>query len=299
MSKAIIGPFAAATVMAPDPLAAASAYVDYLGYRQVIDTQVPNDIAASWGAPAMAGRRVVSVKSESDTGAILRFVQGDAPEAYEPFTTYGWNALEILTTDVDSLPAKLEDSPFRIVGMPRNLYPSGSIRAMQTRGAAEEMVYLTQINEAPETDYLPKAKTLVDHLFITILGSDDYVKSRAFYDEHFEVVLGDVHDMRVTGLNVAFGLDIETKHKLSTIRMAGKATLELDDFPKAAKHRTIRDGEMPPGIAILSLEVDSLDNVSLPFRGDIIQKEGPLYRGRRAATIVGSAGEWIELVEAG
>ncbi len=297
MTKAVLGPFAAATVMAPDPQRAAAAYVDYLGYKQVIDTEVPDDIAASWGAPAMAGRRVVSVKSASDHGAVLRFVQGQAPQSYEPFTTYGWNALEILTTDVDSLPAKLEGSPFRIIGMPRDLYPSGSIRAMQTRGAAEEMVYLTQINEAPKTDYLPKAQTLVDHLFITILGSDDFKKSRAFYDEHFEVILGDVHDMRVTGLNVAFGLDIETKHKLSVIRMAGKATLELDDFPAGARHRDIGEGEFPPGIAILSLEVDSLDNVSLPFRGDIIQKEGPLYRGRRAATIVGSAGEWIELVE--
>ncbi len=297
MTKAILGPFAGATVMAPDPTVAAAAYVNHLGYQEVIATQVPNDIAASWGAPAMAGRRVVSVRSESGNGAILRFVEGTPLGSYAPFTTYGWNALEILTTDVDSLPAKLEGSPFKIIGMPRDLYPSGSIRAMQTLAVAKEMVYLTQINEAPETDYLPKAKTLVDHLFITILGSDDFEGSRKFYSDHFDVTLGEVHDMRVTGLNVAFDLDIETKHKLSTIRLAEKATLELDDFPKAAKHREVRDGEIPPGIALLSLIVDSLDNVKLPFRGDIIQRDGPLYQGRRAATIVGSAGEWIELVE--
>lgn len=297
MTKAILGPFAGATVMAPDPTVAAAAYVYHLGYQEVIATQVPDDIAASWGAPAMAGRRVVSVRSESGNGAILRFVEGTPLGSYAPFTTYGWNALEILTTDVDSLPAKLEGSPFKIIGMPRDLYPSGSIRAMQTLAVAKEMVYLTQINEAPETDYLPKAKTLVDHLFITILGSDDFEGSRKFYSDHFDVTLGEVHDMRVTGLNVAFDLDIETKHKLSTIRLAEKATLELDDFPKAAKHREVRDGEIPPGIALLSLIVDSLDNVKLPFRGDIIQRDGPLYQGRRAATIVGSAGEWIELVE--
>ena len=297
MTKAILGPFAGATVMAPDPTVAAAAYVNHLGYQEVIATQVPDDIAASWGAPAMAGRRVVSVRSESGNGAILRFVEGTPLGSYAPFTTYGWNALEILTTDVDSLPAKLEGSPFKIIGMPRDLYPSGSIRAMQTLAVAKEMVYLTQINEAPETDYLPKAKTLVDHLFITILGSDDFEGSRKFYSDHFDVTLGEVHDMRVTGLNVAFDLDIETKYKLSTIRLAEKATLELDDFPKAAKHREVRDGEIPPGIALLSLIVDSLDNVKLPFRGDIIQRDGPLYQGRRAATIVGSAGEWIELVE--
>jgi len=271
MSKPVLGPFGAATVMAPDPAAAAGAYVDHLGYQEVIATNVPDDIAASWGAPAMAGRRVVSVRSESGNGAILRFIEGTPLGSYAPFTTYGWNALEILTTDVNSLPAKLEGSPFKIIGMPRDLYPSGSIRA--------------------------KAKTLVDHLFITILGSDDFEASRKFYSDHFEVTLGDVHDMRVTGLNVAFNLDIETKHKLSVIRLADKAALELDDFPKGAKHREVRAGEIPPGIALLSLEVDSLDKVDLPFRGEIIQREGPLYRGRRAATIVGSAGEWIELIE--
>lgn len=297
MSKPVLGPFGAATVMAPDPAAAAGAYVDHLGYQEVIATNVPDDIAASWGAPAMAGRRVVSVRSESGNGAILRFIEGTPVGSYAPFTTYGWNALEILTTDVNSLPAKLEGSPFKIIGMPRDLYPSGSIRAMQTLAVAKEMVYLTQINESPETEYLPKAKTLVDHLFITILGSDDFEASRKFYSDHFEVTLGDVHDMRVTGLNVAFNLDIETKHKLSVIRLADKAALELDDFPKGAKHREVREGEIPPGIALLSLEVDSLDKVDLPFRGEIIQREGPLYRGRRAATIVGSAGEWIELIE--
>ena len=123
------------------------------------------------------------------------------------------------------------------------------------------------------------------------------VSFERLYDEHFDVTLGEAHDMRITGLNVAFGLDIETKHRLSTIRLAGKATLELDDFPKAAKHREIRTDEMPPGIALLSLEVDSLDKVDLPFRGMIIQRSGPLYRNRRAATIVGSTGEWIELIE--
>ncbi len=128
MAKAVLGPFAAATIMARDPAAAATAYVNFLGYQRVaISTTVPDDIAASWGAPAMAGRAMVSVRSESGNGAVLRFVQGEPVGSYAPFTTYGWNALEILTSDVDSLPAILEDSPFRIIGMPRDLYPSGAM----------------------------------------------------------------------------------------------------------------------------------------------------------------------------
>ncbi len=49
--------------------------------------------------------------------------------------------------------------------------------------------------------------------------------------------------------------------------------------------------------SLVSLEVDSLDKVDLPLRATVIQLDGPLYRNRRVATIVGSAGEWIELIE--
>lgn len=111
MAKAVLGPFAAATIMARDPAAAATAYVNFLGYQRfAIPTTVPDDIAASWGAPAMAGRAMVSARSESGNGAVLRFVQGEPVGSYAPFTTYGWNALEILTSDVDTLPAILEPS---------------------------------------------------------------------------------------------------------------------------------------------------------------------------------------------
>ena len=146
--------------MAPDPAAAAAAYVDFLGYREVISSNGAGghrgELGCTWYGRSAASCRF---KARSGTGAILRFVEGEPLGSYAPFTTYGWNALEILTTDVDSIPANLEGSPFKIVGMPRDLYPSGSIRAMQTLAVAKEMVYLTQINEAPETEYLPKAKT--------------------------------------------------------------------------------------------------------------------------------------------
>ena len=122
-------------------------------------------------------------------------------------------------------------------------------------------------------------------------------RSRKFYSDNFEVTLGDVHKMRVTGLNVAFGLDIETKHNLPTSDLAGKATLELDDFRRTQNTGRCATGKFRRGSGFSRLEVDSLDGVNLPFRGEMIQRDGPLYRGPRAATIVGSAGEWIELIE--
>lgn len=297
MAKATIGPFAIATVMASDPVNAADAYKRYLGYKDLGSGTIPVAWSSIWATPAMAGRRYAMVQAESGNGAILRFVEGTPPATYRPFLTYGWNALEILAKDVDKLPDKLKGSPFEIIGLPRNLYPSGSIRAMQTRGLAQEMVYLTQINEAKETDYLPKAKSFVDHLFIVILGSQDFDLSRAFYSRCFNVEHGDVHVMRVTGLNVAFGLDIETKHRLSVIKLAEKANIELDDFPRGAVHRELNRGELPPGIGMLSFFVDSLDKCPTPFRALPAKVDGGPYGGKRVAVVVGSAGEWIELIE--
>jgi hypothetical protein len=297
MANATMGPFAIATVMTPEPVKVAEGYRRYAGYKDVGAGTIASEWAGSWATPAMIGRRFAMVQAESGNGAILRFVEGTPPATYQPFRTYGWNALEILAKDVDKLPDKLKGSPFEIIGMPRNLYPSGSIRAMQTKGAAQEMVYFTQINEAKETDYLPKAKTFVDHLFIVILGSNDFDLSREFYSKYFAVEHGDVHVMRVTGLNVAFGLDIETKHRLSVIKLADKANIELDDFPKGAKHREINRGELPPGIGMLSFYVDSLDKVRTPFRALPVKLPGTPYNGKRAATVVGSAGEWLELIE--
>lgn len=297
MARPALGPFVHATVLAPDPEAAARPYRDYLGYTSAGEGPIPAELAQSWGAPAMAGRQAVAIRPESGNGATLRFVQGNPPAGYAPFRFFGWNALEILVTDVDKLPARLEGGPFQILGLPRNLYPSGAIRAMQVRTPNNDFVYLTQVNDVAETDYLPKAKTFVDHLFIVILGSDDFERSRAFYSQQFDITLTDAKEMRLTGVNVAFGLEIETRHKLCLIRLHGKSAIELDAFPKEAKHRTVTPGEIPPGIALLGFEVDSLDAVTLPLRGPIVRRDGPLYANRRSAVFTGPSGEWVEMVE--
>lgn len=47
----------------------------------------------------------------------------------------------------------------------------------------------------------------------------------------------------------------------------------------------------------LGLSVDALKRPSLDFIAPPVPRDGPFYAGRRAATVVGSAGELIELVE--
>ena len=57
------------------------------------------------------------------------------------------------------------------------------------------------------------------------------------------------------------------------------------------------NGELPCSLGLVSMEVDSLDKVTLkPFTAPAAIAEAP-YDGRRAATYVGSSGELLELIE--
>ena len=295
--KARIGPYAGGTIVTPDIDAASAPYVQYLKYSERAAGTVSRAMAQSWGAAAMEGRRFRVLGAASGSAQFIRFVEGKALPGYKPMTTFGWNALEITVQDVDALPAHIVGSPFETLGEPRNLSSTDNIRAMQVRGLADEVLYLTQIKDAVDTQRLPRAHAFVDHIFIVILGSRDFEASRAFYDSNFTVQVGAAFPARVRPLNKAFGLDIETKHQICTIALHGKNLIELDDFPKGAVPRARGDGELPCSLGLVSMEVDSLDKVTLkPFTAPAAIAEAP-YDGRRAATYVGSSGELLELIE--
>lgn len=296
-SKARIGPYAGGTIVAPDIATASAPYTQYLQYRERAAGTVSRAVAHGWGAPAMEGRRFRVLGAASGSSQFIRFVEGKALPGYKPMTTYGWNALEITVQDVDAIPARIVGAPFETLGEPRNLSSTDNIRAMQVRGLADEVLYLTQIKEAEDTQRLPRAHAFVDHIFIVILGSNDFAKSRQFYADHFDVQLGNPFPARVRPLNKAFGLDIETKHQICTIALNGKNLIELDDFPKGAVPRQRGNGELPYSLGLVSMEVDSLDRVTLkPLSPPAAIVEAP-YGGRRAATYLGTAGELLELIE--
>lgn len=296
-SKARIGPYAGGTIVTPDIDRALAPYRSFLKYGERAAGTVSPAVAKAWGAPAMAGRRFVVLGAASNSSQFIRFVEGTRLAGYSPMTTYGWNALEITVQDVDALPAHLTGSPFEMIGEPRNLSSTDSIRAMQVKGLSDEVLYLTQIKDAPDTGWLPRAHAFVDNIFIVILGSNDFAVSRAFYEKHFDVQLGAPMQARVRTLNKAFGLDNETKHQICTISLQGKNLIELDDFPRAAKPRPAPPGELPYSLGLVSMEVDALDRVTItPFSPPVTIAEAP-YNGRRAATWRGPSGELFELIE--
>ncbi len=287
------------TLSAPDLAAVERAYTQSLGYEVVDRGQVSTDLAQSWGAKATGGRDYLLMRPASKEPVYVRFVQAPRVSGYAAMKTFGWNAIEMLAQDPDEAARRLragpEPAPFRIVGEPRPLGPNSPIRAMQVVGPAEEVLYLTRPGgDAAAT--LGTASSFVDRAFIIILGGPDLPAMQRFYEENFGIAASKPMMARMTVLNKAHGLDIETTHPLGMARLSSRFSLELDGYPETATPRPQPDGELPPGIAVVGFEVDSLE----PFAGKFIAPPRAVtqapYDGRRVAVMRGPAGELIELV---
>jgi hypothetical protein len=284
------------TLCAPDLGAMERAYTGVLHYSVVERGHVPAELGNSWAASKMSGRPYLMLRPESKANIYIRVIQGDVPSDYKPMSTYGWNATEFLVQDPDAL-AELIRKPgsgFTVAGEPRSLGPNSPIRAMQAIGPAHEVLYLTK---PPEGGPMETAHTAVDRPFILILGNKDLPATQSFLESTLGLSSGRPVAARMTVLNKAFGLDIETTHPLTVARVSPQYSIELDQYPDAARERPHAEGELPPSMALVSFETASLE----PVHDKLLAppqtiKQAP-YNGRRTGTLRGPSGELIELIE--
>ena len=196
----------AATLTVADPHGSARRYVEWFGYRIVEQGRIDAGLAASWGASRVAGRRFVVLEPASRAPVLLRFIEGEAPASFQPLRTYGWAALEICVEDVLAVNERLRNSPFEIIGPPREIDGLPSIFPMQVMGPDREIVYLTQIRgDLPSYD-LPRAATPIDKLFILVLACSDLDASLAWFERHVRLALGRKMSIVYTMLAKSFGL---------------------------------------------------------------------------------------------
>jgi hypothetical protein len=286
----------AVTLSAPDLGAAERAYTTQLGYQVVERSEVSKSLANGWGAPGMRGRDMVLLQPASGEPVYLRLVESRPVRGYEPLKTYGWNANEILVEDPEALAPTLKP-PFRIIGPPRLLDFNPKIIAMQAVGPAGEIDYFTRIPPGGSMFSLGSAKSFVDRTFIVVVGGPDMTALRAFYRDVLRLETTEPSLTKINVLQDAYGLSRDTQFLLGIARLPSSFLIELDQYPPGARERPRRRGELPPGIAMVSFSVKSLEGVSLPWRvKPAPQAEAP-YRGQRAGMLVGPAGEWIELIE--
>jgi hypothetical protein len=98
----------------------------------------------------------------------------------------------------------------------------------------------------------------------------------------------------------AQGLPEDHKFQMGGLRFAEHGnSIEVDGYPDSATPRPRAEGQLPPGNAMCSFNVENLDEFDdVDFIAAPVRDGSLAYGGHRSATFVGPAGELTELIEA-
>jgi catechol 2,3-dioxygenase-like lactoylglutathione lyase family enzyme len=290
----------AATVCVADLERAKANYEDFFDYRTLESGQLDAGLAASWGAPKSAGARCAVLGPASGAEIFLRLIEQAPHPDYEPLRTYGWAAIEICVEDVLAANARMQDSPFKIIGPPREIDGLPAIYPMQVRGPDGEIVYLTQIRDDLPAYDLPRAAAPIDKLFIFVLACADMAASVRFATEKLGLSLGREMQIVYTMLANAFSLPVEQLHTIATVIHERDVFLEFDQYPPAATPRPHFKGMLPPGVAVGSITLPDFDTRIEGLKDWLIApatvRPGVVYGGRQSATLRGPDGTLFEVV---
>ncbi|MBB3954219.1 VOC family protein [Novosphingobium sediminicola] len=277
---------------------AVARYAAWMDYAVVERGLVDDGLAALWMAPAGAGRRYALMQPASGAQTFLRFVEGDVVEDYAPIRSYGWAAIELCVTDVEAVNARMMASPFEIIGPPKPLDGFAIVKPMQVKGADKEVVYLTQILAPGAEHGLPAPQSLVDRPFIMVLACPDL---RAAMDWARDVLGLEVIDpvaIRYSMIAKSFDLPEGQKTEISTGRWGDHVFLEFDQYPQGACPRPRIEGQLPPGVAITTMEHPDFARLSPHWAVPPAPRQGLLYQGRRTGMLLTPEGALLEVIEA-
>lgn len=274
----MLGDLRGGTIVTPDLDATVAAYGEHLGYRGAV-AMVDAVTAQGWAAPAAEGCRMATLHPASGNTRFLRFVESAVPDSYRPLAHPGWNAVEIIVRDLHDLAKRLAGSPFAIIGAPAVLDFdfTDRISAMQVRGPAGEILYLTEVTgDVPGFD-LPTAASDVDSPFVAILATLDFDTAVAWYAEQAGKPAPDSFRAKVEVISAVHGLPAGHRHRLTAVTLPHATLVEIDDFPAATTvARPLAACGLAVGIAIASFACDD-----------------PREAGR---VIEGPSGELVELI---
>ncbi|WP_416907710.1 MAG: VOC family protein [Polymorphobacter sp.] len=293
------GRIAAGTVLTPDLAASLADYTGVLGLEVIDDSPISPQEAASWAAPAMAGRPARLLRAPHATPYVTRLIAATPVPGYRPLKTFGWAAYEHSVVDCDALFAKMPGSGFTVIGEPKLVPGFDNFIPFQVTGRAGETLYLNQVLNGSMSDLdLPNTRASVDQMFIAVLAARDREATLAFHTKMLGFEQGETWVIPYSVINNSFGLPPETTTAMTMTKTGRIPASEVDQYPEAATPRPTAPGELPPGNAIVSFLTKSLDAVAAPLLGPVLHRDGPLYAGRRSAAVRGPSGEIIELIEA-
>ncbi len=300
-----------ATHCVPDLNACIPVYRDQLDYQLIDKGKLPESLAAAWATPDMSGMSYVLLQPASGAEVYLRFIETGNTGGYWPPVTQGWIATEILTTDPDAVLEKLrgqnkgenqgenKGTGFTHIGGPADLYPSPkSARALQMAGPAGELMYFTRILPGGSRYGLHGAKSFVDRPFIMVVGGTSMADIHAFYGDVLGLRIFPPEPYTIGQMSRVLGLGPRTPYPVSLARIPGRSfLLELEELPSYIERRTVPEGRLPEGLAMVSFKSAPLTELNLDYRAEPRTIDLPPYHGRKVAVIEGPAGEWLELID--
>ncbi len=323
-TRALLDSIRMVTISSGDPGRSARAYTRHMGYESVEEGTVEETLAQHWGAPNTTGRRYILLRSPDPEPVYLRFVESRLPRDYQPLTSAGWNALELLTRDPYALRSALRQSPFEELAGPAPLTEGSSIHAMQYRGPDGEVIYLTADLGDDSTSTLTRTNHPVGRPFIVVAAGEDLEQLSAFYTTRFALTEAFRLRLPVPFMARAQSLAPDHQFALTLLRLSAFShSIELDEYP-AAPVRDALPGELPPAIAVVTFcglpPIPAPESSADPLVGSPARREthrvsdksaaaplssssapfspsGLAYGGAATVVLRGAAGELIELVD--
>ena len=286
-----------ATIGVPDVAAAQAMYEKAIGLYEVNKGTVREQVAMSWGAPAMQGRPWAMMRCESgDPTFRIRIIEVDPVPGYRAMSTWGLNAIEMISQDIYEVNERMLSAGFDVIGEPRPLSPEfASVHAMQVKGPGKEVFYFASDMTGENEFGLIEANTLVDRIFNAVVGTPNIRASRTFYSAVLGMSLGELMEFKVGVVADALGYSRETAIAIGSVRGTRPgSSIEFDAYPVAySGPRPRAKGQLPPGVSMISLETDHIESIPV----SLIAPPAVLYGRGRAASFIGPSGEWVELIE--
>ena len=249
-----IGPIDTVTILTHDLSKSAAMYISAFGW-QVKDSedQLSADDANRWQAVSLTGAKVLEV---CGINGGVRFIESAIYQNPQPLRTFGWSALEICVDDVHKYVAQAVKAGFKILNEAVPL--SGTEKplpliAAQLAGINGEVVYITQILSKVPNFELPDVSKESGSIFICVLGASDLEKSRAVLESNFEVRRASDREAAIKVINRIYEKPLETLHRLSSLQLAGRNAIEIDQLPIEAGQRELARNNLPPGISVVTV----------------------------------------------
>jgi len=234
----------ALTLVVPDPPRLADLYASHFGWAVTAERSL-NLPAGTLLSDEHAAARALVI----DTGGVeLRVVSGAGPVP-APYTTLGWAGIEIQTQDVDALVASLPEPHFTKLAEPSELSVSPDVRFCPVHGPAGELLLLTTVRN--HAFGVAPASRPVDRPFLITCGTHDIEDELGAWSRLG--LVGSPMQAAMPGLSAVHDLPVDTRHPLTLLTLSGPGFLEIGRYPGSARHRSRLPGQLPPGLAIVTL----------------------------------------------